>query len=161
MQKVILNNNARFIFSAVKTSLLAIGLCGLCSHALADANNMPIGRYLSVGNRPQASQLDLLAQIIQVRFPQNVQTIGGAMNYILRLSGYSLTPFDQLTNVFKTTLGKPLPAVDRNFGPMSLKDALITLAGPAFYLEQDPLNRTVAFRVKPQYERFNGDGAQS
>ena len=56
-----------------------------------------------------------------------------------------------MSSYLKTTLAKPLPAIDRDFGPMSLKDGLTTLVGSAFYLVQDPLNRMVDFRVKPQY----------
>jgi type IV pili sensor histidine kinase/response regulator len=123
-------------------------------YANTDINNTNVGRYLTVSNKPKSSQLDLLSQVIQIRFPQSVQTIGDAMNYALRLSGYGLIPSDRMSEELKTTLGKPLPAIDRNFGPMSLKNALSTLAGPAFNLVQDPLNRMVDFRVKPQFARL-------
>jgi len=119
-----------------------------------DSNSTQIGRYLTVNNKPKSAQVDLLSQTIQVRFPQNVQTVGEAMNYILRLSGYSLVPLDRMSMSLKTTLAKPLPAIDRDFGPMSLKDGLTTLAGPAFYLVQDPLNSMVDFRVKSQYAQI-------
>jgi conjugative transfer region protein (TIGR03748 family) len=121
-------------------------------YAIATANNTTeIGRYITVSNKPKESQVDLLLQTIQVRFPQNVQTVGDAMNYMLRLSGYSLLPVGRMSSALKSTLAKPLPAIDRDFGPMSLKEGLTTLAGPAFYLVQDPLNRMVDFRVKSQY----------
>lgn len=121
------------------------------SHGFEDDYATQVGRYVTVENKPKASQTDLLAQTIQVRFPQAVQTVGDAMSYVLRLSGYSLTPTNRMSQPLKTLLSKTLPAVDRDFGPMSLKDALSTLAGPAFYLVQDPLNRLVDFRVKRQF----------
>lgn len=120
-----------------------------------------VGRYLTVDNKPKLAQTDLLSQTIQMRFPQNVQTVGDAMNYILRLSGYSLVPAEKMSHALTTTLSKPLPAVDRDFGPMSLKDALTTLAGPAFYLVQDPLNRMVDFRVKSQYAHLYNTSSHS
>ena len=129
------------------STFLFLILIGWSIIASADTS---MGRYLSVSYKPQSAQVDLLTQMIQVRFPQNVQTVGNAMSYLLQWSGYSLVPEDRQSHALKTTLSKPLPAVDRNFGPMTLKDALTTLAGPAFYLVQDPLNRMVDFRVKPQ-----------
>src|SRR5262245_56876816 len=107
------------------------------------------GRYLTVTNQPLPEQQDLLSQILQVRFPVEVQTVGDAMHYLLRYSGYSLIHETDQSAALKNTLKKPLPLIDRNFGPMSLKDALITLVGPAFTLVQDPLNREVNFTLKP------------
>lgn len=125
--------------------------------AYAD-NNTEIGRYITVENKPTVSQTDLLLQTVRTRFSQYEQTVGDAINHVLRLSGYSLVPQNQMSNALKNTLTKPLPASDRgNFGPMSLKDALTTLAGPAFYLVQDPLNRMVDFKVKPQYASIYAD----
>lgn len=121
------------------------------------SNNLQIGRYLTTTNKPLTAQIDLLSQIIQVCFPQNVQTIGDAMNYILRLSGYSLVSNECMNKAFKMTLTKPLPAIDRHFGPMPLKDALTTLMGHAFFLVQDPLNRIIDFRVKPQFVKLHAD----
>ena len=123
-----------------------------CANAYADTTQ--IGRYMTTENKPHADQLNLLSQVVQVRFPQEVQTIGEALNYLLKFSGYSLIPEDKQSAALKTTLGKPLPAIDRNFGPMSLKDGLTVLAGPAFYLVQDPLNRMINFELVPFYAKL-------
>jgi conjugative transfer region protein (TIGR03748 family) len=107
-----------------------------------------IGQYMTVINKPKPEQINLLQQTIQVRFPQNVQTIGDACNYLLKISGYSLIDNKHQNDALKITLTKPLPLIDRDFGPMSLKDALTTLAGSAFYLDSNPINRTVNFKLK-------------
>ncbi len=146
----------RFIQGSLKF-LAAVLLLTLSNHVFASTSNMQIGRYLTVENKPSISQVDLLSQTIQVRFPQAIQTVGDAMNDVLRLSGYSLILTDQMSHALKITLTKPLPAIYRDFGPMPLKDALTTLAGPAFYLVQDPLNRRVNFKIKPQYMRIDAD----
>lgn len=119
------------------------------SPIFAHDSKMMIGHYLSLENKPTEAQINLLSQIIQVRFPQEVQSIGDAMIYMLRYSGYSLIDEGKQSPALKNTLRKPLPIIDRNFGPMSLKDALTTLAGPAFTLVHDPLNREVDFKLKP------------
>jgi len=118
-----------------------------------------VGRYMSVENKPDTAQVDLLSQTIQVRFPQDVQTIGQAMDYLLRFSGYKLMPEDLQHQALKSTLHKPLPIVDRQFGPMPLKDALSTLAGPAFTLVEDPLNREVDFKLKSPFAKKTIRGA--
>ena len=115
---------------------------------LATEINMQTGRYLSVTNKPLHEQQDLLSQVYQVHFPKEVQTVGDAMRYLLHYSGYSLVDETRQTDALKKTLTKPLPLIDRNFGPMSLRDALITLAGPAFTLMSDSLNREVNFKLK-------------
>ena len=112
---------------------------------------LTISRYQTVQEKPTTAQVHLLSQAIQMRFPQNIQTIGAAMNYVLHYSGYRLVPTVQMNRDFSNTFAMPLPAVDRDFGPMSLRDALVTLAGPAFYLVEDQLHRTVNFKVKPAF----------
>lgn len=119
------------------------------SSVFAHDGKTMIGHYLSLENKPTEAQVNLLSQIIQVRFPQEVQSIGDAIIYMLRYSGYGLIDESKQSPALKNTLKKPLPVIDRNFGPMSLKDALTTLAGPAFILMQDPLNREVDFKLKP------------
>ncbi len=139
-----------------KLGIVAMMLIVVTSSAFAQTGNMTVGRYLSVDNKPSSAQVNLLSQIFQVRFPEEVQTIGDAMNYLLRYSGYSLVDDARQSVAMKNTLRKPLPLVDRNFGPMSLKDGLITLAGPAFTLMQDPLNREINFKLKPDITWHKG-----
>ena len=132
----------------------ALAIAALCvAHVVYASDETNVGRYLTIMNKPTLAQTDLLSQIIQVRFPQNVQTISDAMNYLLKFSGYNLVELNKRSMDLKNTLSKPLPTVDRDFGPMSLKDALITLIGPAFNLKQDILNRTIDFTLKPQFKR--------
>ena len=134
------------------TAAAGLLLCAAFS-AQADDSMTQFGRYLTAINKPTMAQTDLLSQTMQVRFPQNVQTIGDAMNYLLKFSGYSLVDKNKMSSDLKNTLSKSLPTVDRDFGPMSLKDGLITLIGPAFSLVHDPLNRTINFDLKPQFKR--------
>lgn len=119
--------------------------------ATAHADTTQLGRYLTVDNKPKSAQMDLLSQEFQVRFPSSVETIGDAMEYLLKQSGYSLVPEEKRSSELKITLSKPLPAIDRDFGPMKLRDGLSTLAGPVFILINDPLNRMVSFKLNPKF----------
>jgi conjugative transfer region protein (TIGR03748 family) len=140
----------------MKRNLVAITLiCAIfCNACLAYENVTQIGRYSTISNKPKSSQINLLSQTIQIRFTRNIQTIGDAINYLLTFSGYSLIEKDQMSQALIITLNKPLPLIDRELGPISLKDGLITLIGPAFYLTDDPINRTVNFNLKISYLKF-------
>jgi conjugative transfer region protein (TIGR03748 family) len=113
-----------------------------------------VGRYMTNVVKSNHGQINLLSQTIQVRFPQNTQTVGDAMSYLLHFSGYSLTANEYMSEPLRTTILKSLPLIDRELGPVSLREGLTTLAGPAFYLVEDPINRTVNFRLKPEYRKI-------
>jgi type IV pili sensor histidine kinase/response regulator len=139
----------------MKQKLIAILLFGMVLDKICLAENVtPIGRYRTVAHGLSFSQTHLLSQSIQVRFPQNGQTVGDAVNYLLQLSGYTLLPTSEQSPALKILLNHPLPRVDRELGPMRLRDALLTLSGPAFYLSEDPVNRRIDFRLKPGYQKF-------
>lgn len=119
----------------------------------ANETDSQVGRYLTVSNKTNSSQIHLLSQSIQVRFPQEVKTIGDAINYLLRFSGYSLIATEQMNPALKTTISKPLPIIDRTLGPIALKAGLLTLVGSAFYIKEDPINRVVDFQLKPKFAK--------
>ena len=131
------------------SGLLCLSVLGAATISFAD--NISIGRYLSVAEKPQSEQQRLLQQQIQIKFPQNVLTIKQAVQFILQFSGYRLCDIDQLSQPAKEMLSQPLPEVDRTFGPMTLEQGLKTLAGDSFYLLIDPVNRIVGFKVRPTY----------
>ncbi|MCP3994765.1 MAG: hypothetical protein GY722_06845, partial [bacterium] len=72
-------------------------------------------------------------------------TVGEAVRYLLQRSGYRLPTAESIGPDTVVLFGLPLPAVHRSLGPMTLRDALATLAGPAFYLVQDPVHRLITF----------------
>lgn len=134
---------------------LGITLMGIAPLlTLAGEKSTQVGRYLTVANKPKQAQINLMDQIIQIRFPQDVHTVGEAVNYVLRFSGYSLISEKDMQSEVKNTLEKPLPFIDREIGPVTLKDALTVLAGSAFHLSHDPVTRTINFKIKSQYAQL-------
>ena len=131
----------------------AIGLLG-ANLAFASDNQSQVGRYLMVANHPLQSQAHLLQQNFHVRFADDVQTVGQAIHYLLTNSGYQLQNPSKQNNAMKTLMDLPLPFIDRDFGPMSLEEGLITLAGESFQLLVDPVHRDIGFRLKSNYEHF-------
>lgn len=107
-------------------------------------------RYLLVSTDPQAVQRDPLSQIIDVRIPSSVQpTVADAMRYALKQSGYSLCQTGPANGVLYR---QPLPAVQFQLGPMRLRTALQVLAGPAWELEVDDVQRVVCHSLRAGYQ---------
>ncbi|RDS87414.1 PilL N-terminal domain-containing protein [Pseudomonas fluorescens] len=101
------------------------------------------GRYTLASTEPTTEQRDLLAQIIEVSIPSSLSpSVQDALQYVLLRSGYSLCPDTASVKVLFTL---PLPATHYRLGPISLRNALQVLAGPAWQLTTDEVSRSVCF----------------
>lgn len=134
------------------SGLLCLGV--LFGATTSFANNVTIGRYLAVPEKPQGAQTQLLQQQIQIKFPQNVLTVKQAVDFMLQFSGYRLVDVKQLNQPARAMLNQPIPEVDRTLDPMTLEQGLTTLGGDPFYLLIDPVHRLVGFKIKSQYRNL-------
>lgn len=83
-----------------------------------------------------------MQQVVDVSIPATFDAdVGDALRYVLLHSGYQLCRGDDTTPL--VTL--PLPAADLHLGPMTLREALLTLADPAWELSVDETTRSVCF----------------
>ncbi|HHQ4823001.1 TPA: PilL N-terminal domain-containing protein [Pseudomonas aeruginosa] len=99
------------------------------------------GRYTLVELAPTAAQHDLLLQVVEVEIPGTLgATVGDALRHLVLRSGYRLCD-EQSADL----LALPLPAAHYRLGPVLLRDALLTLAGPAWDLQVDDGERKVCF----------------
>jgi conjugative transfer region protein (TIGR03748 family) len=108
------------------------------------------GRYAYLANGAEAAQVDPLLAIIDVRLPSTLTTVGEAADYLLKRSGYCLMTPD--TAEVRHLLQLPLPTVHRHLGPMTLREALLALAGQAYALVVDEVYREIGYRVVPAGE---------
>ena len=100
-------------------------------------------RYTLVELAPMAAQRDLLLQTIDVSMPEDARaTVGDGVRHVLKRSGYSLC---QNAHAVIELYALPLPAAHLHLGPMTLRDALLTLAGPAWELHADDRARQICF----------------
>ena len=132
------------------------GLCGLllilaAGQAHAASGDVPVGRYSVVAPVPRADQSDPLETIVRLTFPPYVKDVGGAVDYLLARSGYRLADAMAAGEAQLILLRRPLPESQRTLGPVSLRRALETLGGEAFWLIEDPVHRLVAFDVADDY----------
>ena len=126
---------------------LTICVAGICSLTSVDlqANDVQVGRYSVLTAVPTEAQRELLATTVVVRLPERIQTVGEAVRYLLHRSGYRLAAPESIGPDTLVLYSLPLPAVHRTLGPMTLEDALETLAGPVFNLVEDPVHRLITF----------------
>jgi type IV pili sensor histidine kinase/response regulator len=81
--------------------------------------------------------------MVEIQIPPNLTaTVQSALNHVLRYSGYSLCP---ATNDLRQLYGHPLPASHYRLGPITLRNALVILAGPAWQPTTDEKARSICF----------------
>ncbi len=123
--------------------ILAIFAITLSAPASAGAD-IQVNRYSFQKQTPPPHQADLLSAVIETRFPNNVVTVGHAIEYMLERSGYQFI----YTEESAEAMTLELPAVHRNLGPLNLRTALTTVAGPAWRLQENNEHRKVWFEPK-------------
>ncbi|MFD1802163.1 PilL N-terminal domain-containing protein [Mixta tenebrionis] len=107
-------------------------------------------RYLLVSTAPMVAQRDPLSQVIDIRIPSSLHpTVADALRYALKQSGYSLCATGPANGVL---YHQPLPAVQYQLGPMRLRTALQVMAGPAWQLEVDDVQRVVCHSLRDGYQ---------
>ena len=124
---------------------LCLAAIGFLSSGDLLARDVQVGRYASLIAAPTEAQTNLLSTMVTVKLPSRVKTVGGAVQHLLRGSGYRLAGTSSADPARFDLLSFPLPSAHRSLGPMPLHEALETLGGPAFRLVEDPLHRLVSF----------------
>lgn len=109
-------------------------------------------RYTLVSMEATSDQSRPLSTITSVSLGRDVDSVGDAINELLKGSGYRWQSQDSADLLLNDL---PLPAVVRTMGPIRLSDALETLAGEAWVLRTDNLNRVVWFEVNQKSLRKN------
>jgi type IV pili sensor histidine kinase/response regulator len=130
-------------------SLAIAGNAGTISAGISSdgTSEIQVGRYQSAIMRPDENQVDLLSVVITRDLPEHVNTVGQAVASLLAGSGYRLLS-PKLAEAYRSHLfALPLPQVQRQLGPLSLRQALELLGGPAFRLVIEPTYRLVSFEL--------------
>lgn len=103
------------------------------------------GRYTLIELRPEAGQRDLSLQVVDMAMPAHLSpTVGDGVQHLLQRTGYSACHTGEASVLYAL----PLPAAHLRLGPQTLRDALQTLAGPAWRLSFDEGTRQVCFARK-------------
>lgn len=110
-------------------------------------SSIQLSRYsIQLTDATKAQKDPLQAVIKQVRFPSKVKTVGVAINTVLKNSGYRIKA-QHLEPKVKDLFRFPLPAIQRNMGPLTVEQALTTLAGEPWILVVDREHRLISFQL--------------
>lgn len=132
-------------------AVIAVVIIG-SGHVSADPATSPgstveplrVARYSTMAPLATTEQQNPLAVIINLHFPQQVRNVSEAVDVLLQRSGYRVDK--KISEPAWVVLDDlPLPAVHRDLGPITLDQALRTLAGNEFVMRVNHLKRKVAF----------------
>lgn len=116
----------------------------------ATTDEMVIGRYLSASKEKLNTLTSPLNEIIAVKIPLEISTIGDAMEHLLQGSGYQLAK-----EVKQVLYQQAYPRVYRNIDGVELRIILKQLAGEPYQLVVDPVNRLISFRLQGIYHAWH------
>ncbi len=111
-----------------------------------------LARYTLQSATAEASQLDLLAALIEIEFPPHIETAGDAIDYVLLRSGYRRIE----TPAARRAMDLPLPRAHRKIGPLDLRSAIQTLAGQPWRLHEDAIQRVIWLTLKDDVDLASG-----
>ena len=116
-------------------------------------------RYLTVQVGPEVAKTDLLKSIVDLRVPEQITTVGGALDFLLRPYGFQLDNSHEADEQPEADeqyllLILMLPEPHRHLGSMTLMDALITLGGKSFRPLINPVKRSVHYRLREGFGQF-------
>lgn len=135
----------------VKVSLLVASMIFFTAASNADGVYR-IGRYTTIDPVATSQQSDVLSVVVTVNFTDQVNTVGDAIRHLLHRSGYRFASLKSSDPALPILLKAPLPLVHRHLGPIRVDSALEALAGPAWDLVVDPVNRLVSFDLLEQHK---------
>jgi type IV pili sensor histidine kinase/response regulator len=121
-----------------------------------DGGDLRVGRYQTTVPQPRPDQRDLLSAIVNIELSEEVETVGEAIAAVLENSGYRLLP-NPSASCQERLFELPLPAVHRSLGPLTLRQALEVLSGPAYRPAMDPVRRLLSFERVPVSELNAGE----
>jgi type IV pili sensor histidine kinase/response regulator len=135
-------------------SLLTVLAIVSISGVTQASSDYRVSRYTSIAPVATSGQKDPLSAVVSVNFTDRVNTVGEAINHLLLRSGYRLADISVSDPALPILLSLPLPVVHRKLGPIVLENALATLAGDAWELVVDPVNRLISFELLEQFRNL-------
>lgn len=142
------HKNGRWAFLSISVLFTALtSTVGNVAASNVPTDEIQVGRYQTVLLQADQTQVDLLSIVVSRKLPEDISTVGEAVASLLNGSGYRLLSAD-LAEPYRVVLfSLPLPEVQRQLGPLKLRQALELLTGPAFRLVIDPAYRLVTFEL--------------
>ncbi|HIF9337710.1 PFGI-1 class ICE element type IV pilus protein PilL2 [Photobacterium damselae] len=129
---------------------VAIALLATSQASLANTQNNPnhLREYVTNGLTivnvdANIQQKDPLQTVATIHFPQQISTVGQALNYLLMRTGYTLAEKTKMGSHSLRLLQFPLPLVQRSLELVTVNNAIQTLIGQGYTYKVDHINRTI------------------
>lgn len=108
-------------------------------------------RYTMLELKASEYEKDPLSVPVQISFPPTISTVGEAIDFALKNSGWQFVAFpeDKALNI---TVSRPLPKIHRQLGMMPLRELLQVLVGSTYTPVEDPVRRLYSFDLKDSYK---------
>ncbi len=138
----------------VSLLLLLINICTITTVA-AEANSighsshdrrLQVDRYTGYKTNAALEEVNPLLVLTQINFPSAIKTVQEAIDHALQRSGYRVD-WRQSFEAYNIFSGLDIPVVHRKLNLMTLKDAIATLAGEAWQLLVDSVNRKLIIQL--------------
>ena len=134
--------------------ILLINICTTATVAtetnFADQNlhdrRLQVDRYTGYKTNAALEEVNPLLVLTQINFPSAVKTVQEAIDHALQRSGYRVD-WQQSFEAYDVFSRLDIPVVHRKLNLMTLKDAIATLAGEAWQLLVDSVNRKLVIRL--------------
>ncbi|BFM18925.1 hypothetical protein R50073_51080 (plasmid) [Maricurvus nonylphenolicus] len=145
--------------SVIPASVLSLVLLSPSLEAMNTDNVVKDSRYVSVQIGATQAQSHVLQSMIRVSIPDDITTVGSALQYLLEPYGYQLDDQIETAKVsdLYVLLTRPLPAPHRTLEAMTLQDALSVLGGESFDVVINPVLRTISYDLKPDQKEYVSD----
>ena len=145
--------------SVIPALLLSLVLLSPSLEATNTDNVVKDSRYVSVQIGAEPDQRNILQSVIRVTIPDDITTVGTALQYLLDPYGYQLDDQIEATEVsdLYVLLTRSLPAPHRSFDAVTLQDALSVLGGGSFDVVINPVLRTISYDLKPDQKEYVSD----
>ena len=138
---------------AILATVLVLPLTVQATTTETADNRIFESRYLSVQVGPESAQTDLLKSIVDIRVPEQITTVGGSLDYLLKPYGFQLEDSPEVDEQYLLLI-LMLPEPHRNLGTMTLMDALTTLGGKSFRPLINPVKRSVRYQLREGFGQF-------
>ena len=149
-------STARVVLASVLNLLLLAPSLPLWAAGTVDA--VAESRYVLQRVDASRVQKDVLQSIVRETIPNQITSVGAALQYLLEPYGYQLDDRGDKSGSlnFYVLLTRPLPKPHRTLNPVTLYDALDILGGESFEVVINPVLRTVRYRLKPAFQDYVG-----
>ena len=107
---------------------------------------LQVDRYTAYKANATVEEINPLLVITQINFPSEAKTVYDAIEHALQRSGYRVD-WRQSAEAYDIFSELEMPAVHRKLNLMTLKDAITTLAGDAWQILVDSVNRKLVIRL--------------